>query len=248
MPNHIQNRITFIAPEFAPEPLRDEAEVRVLFDNWKQRVDVILDTIKGEPFDDGEPCKIDFEKIIPSPQVIKDVGEVHFGIVTAVNASVNEPLHDNPLIASLERINRERVKLKEEDLEAYKRSLKAYKETGYAYWYDWNIANWGTKWNAYAQNDERDTEYTIHFQTAWSYPKGIVDAIAKMFPDVQINWDYSDEDSGCNCGRIILRNGHAYVSKLVNESKEAFELYFELHPDKKQYYRLSGNSYEYIED
>lgn len=27
-------------------------------------------------------------------------------------------------------------------------ALRAYEETGYKDWYDWSVANWGTKWNA----------------------------------------------------------------------------------------------------
>ena len=50
-------------------------------------------------------------------------------------------------------------------------------------WYDWSIANWGTKWNAYdiRVQDEWDggdnCEMEIHFDTAWSAPFPIINAL-----------------------------------------------------------------------
>ena len=39
-------------------------------------------------------------------------------------------------------------------------------------WYDWNIANWGTKWDFELENVNRIDEYTISgsFESAWSPP------------------------------------------------------------------------------
>ncbi len=39
-------------------------------------------------------------------------------------------------------------------------------------WYDWNIANWGTKWDFNLENVERVDDYTLtaSFDSAWSPP------------------------------------------------------------------------------
>lgn len=222
MPNHIQNRIQIVGP--------------------KERVAEIFNLLKGDD------CQIDFDKIIPCPQVIKDVGEIHSGIETAVKAVMGAPLDKNPLLAALQARSRENVTLNDDDRPAYDRALKAYQETGYAYWYDWNVDHWGTKWNAYGQNDQRNTEDTIFFETAWSFPEPIVRRLAQIFTDVEILWDYADEDSGSNTGKIICRNGRVYLSKLENQSKEAYDLYFELHPGRIKDYVLVGDTYEYKED
>lgn len=39
-------------------------------------------------------------------------------------------------------------------------------------WYEWNVANWGTKWDASMQHWERTNETTVqlHYDTAWSPP------------------------------------------------------------------------------
>lgn len=222
MPNHIQNRLKIVA---SPE-----------------RVKEVFAAMSDE---DGF---IDFEKIIPSPQSIKDVGEIHYGIVDAVKNAFGAPLHSNDLIASLQAQNRAKNKLKPEDHDAFIKACVAYKETGFCYWYDWNIAHWGTKWNAYDQPDKRDTKDTRHFNTAWSCPVGIVNKIAELFPDVEMFWDYADENSGSNTGRIKIKNGDANADQPKNQSKGAYDIYFDLHPDRISDYELIDGKYQYKEE
>ncbi len=70
--------------------------------------------------------------------------------------------------------------------------------------YEWCIANWGTKWNAYTLNVDWDE---VTFQTAWSYPTPIFEALSKKFPEVVFEIEYADEDSGRNCGKTAWQNG-----------------------------------------
>lgn len=46
------------------------------------------------------------------------------------------------------------------------------KQFGAKDWYDWNIANWGTKWDVNLENINREDEYTLtaSFDSAWSPP------------------------------------------------------------------------------
>lgn len=46
------------------------------------------------------------------------------------------------------------------------------KKYGYSGWYDWNCANWGTKWDLCDVQVDRvdDNTVTLSFQTAWSPP------------------------------------------------------------------------------
>jgi hypothetical protein len=65
-----------------------------------------------------------------------------------------------------------------------KRMLLAAADTGYPGWYEWSIANWGTKWGAY-QYKERDTlpnVFVFEFQTAWNVPVPIFNKLASMYP------------------------------------------------------------------
>lgn len=73
------------------------------------------------------------------------------------------------------------------------------------HWYDWNIRNWGTKWNAYDESisdnlsDESVKSYyiTYEFNTAWSAPAGIIEALAKKIHELKLNvsfsWIYEEE-------------------------------------------------------
>lgn len=61
-------------------------------------------------------------------------------------------------------------------------------------WYEWNNENWGTKWNAHQTNVEVFLETGfLCFDTPWSPPVGIMDALAKMYPNFDIEWKYIEE-------------------------------------------------------
>jgi hypothetical protein len=51
-------------------------------------------------------------------------------------------------------------------------------------WYSWRLNNWGTKWNAYDLNVIQEDEDFCHikFETAWSAPEPIFDAMAEKYP------------------------------------------------------------------
>ena len=89
---------------------------------------------------------------------------------------------------------------------------------GHNNWYDWNNWNWGTKWDCsesiYSQEDKM-----LEFQTAWACPQEILLRMSEMFPDLQFNGSYADEDFGSNAGYIT--NGGAY--SLDDLSEEACE-------------------------
>ena len=64
-------------------------------------------------------------------------------------------------------------------------------------WYDWRLANWDTKWDAYdvvvTDDDPECTE--IEFNTASSPPEAICHALREQNPDVSISWFY--DEPGC---------------------------------------------------
>lgn len=69
-------------------------------------------------------------------------------------------------------------------------------------WYDWSIANWGTKWKATDTCVTRNSsdEVSVSFMTAWSFPTPIWVRLTKDFPELTFRVDYADEDIGFNCG------------------------------------------------
>jgi hypothetical protein len=85
------------------------------------------------------------------------------------------------------------------------------KSYGYDNWYSWRCDNWGTKWNAYEVYWEDEihpvgsTYITgVQFDTAWSTPAPIIEALAKAYPDVTIRVCYADEDIGSNFGEYMF--------------------------------------------
>lgn len=77
-------------------------------------------------------------------------------------------------------------------------------------WYDWNVSNWGTKWNACYVEMRCDSadELGYYFETAWSAPSGVYEKLADLFPNLQIHVDYADEDLGNNCGTFDMSDGY----------------------------------------
>ncbi len=70
-------------------------------------------------------------------------------------------------------------------------------------WYDWNIRNWGTKWDVANTDDETypetelmmDEETTLQysFNTAWAPPTKAMIELSKQYPSLNINLDYEEE-------------------------------------------------------
>ena len=91
--------------------------------------------------------------------------------------------------------------------------LRVLAETGYPSWYEWSIANWGTKWDVDEINiiyeDKGRLDFT--FDTAWSFPEPIFHTLAAKFPEMEI-WCASIEEGNiiCGCGHFTpVRNGEA---------------------------------------
>lgn len=185
---------------------------RMFINGNDEQVEKVLNTILN---DEGN---MDFNKIIPMPESlnVEDSSDGTLGYAIFTNkASVNDKLR----FAQMDKEKQDKYlaigKIYQENLEKY----------GHFTWYKWRLDNWGTKWNAY--DTFNDGAY-IGFSTAWSAPLEIYEALAKMFPDVDISFDWADEDSGYNVGSGNLDDGKLYFTDLDGGSKEAFELYMEI--------------------
>jgi hypothetical protein len=53
---------------------------------------------------------------------------------------------------------------------------------GYKDWYDWNVANWGTKWDFALENVERVNPNTVRaaFESAWAPPIGAYEKLCAL--------------------------------------------------------------------
>lgn len=242
MPNHIQNRLQIIG---------DIHEVQK-----------VMSSIKGE-YDDGSEMQIDFNKIRRMPEGLK--ANPHSGIKTLVEIttgqvnfkSLFEGNKNESFIDALKAsgavkylIDGNSIKnFSEEEFEIFIQCLKNIRDHGHTSWYEWSIENWGTKWNAYEQNDQRSNYDTIYFQTAWSAPIDLMVELSKTFPSVTLQLDYADEDMGSNTGNVTIKSGEI-INAIHPEScsKEGYDIYFDLHPDSINDFRLVDGKYEYIDE
>ncbi len=186
---------------------------------------------------------IDFGKIIPMPESLNISSdrwvmplENQFSANTKMKAHIDE----------LKRYCEKNPNRKEQIINNFNSGIKNYIEYGHATWYNWAVANWGTKWNAYQQ--EKPENNVIMFETAWAGVPDLIDKLSVRFPEVSFTYKWSDEDTGCNCGTGSYKNGELEINRPENCSREAYELAFELRPHYKEYYKLVGDTYEYIDE
>ena len=71
-------------------------------------------------------------------------------------------------------------------------------------WYSWRIQHWDTKWNAYDGYIKIDkSSITFVFSTAWSVPKAIYSELARLYPSLEMEVKWADEDLGSFCGKAV---------------------------------------------
>ena len=93
-------------------------------------------------------------------------------------------------------------------------------------WYDWSLANWGTKWGAYGYDESVDysaNKDSLRFLTAWSAPHPVIEKLSQMFPALTIEHEWADEDIGSNCGRRIYYDGEQIEEYYPDYGRESIE-------------------------
>ena len=101
------------------------------------------------------------------------------------------------------------IKNKYADIEQAKIALENIKKYGCKDWYEWDINNWGTKWNfcdATVTEFFEDGELVYHFETAWSPPIPVIIKMGEMFPQLRFELDYIEEGMAFK-GTLIIDKG-----------------------------------------
>ena len=70
-------------------------------------------------------------------------------------------------------------------------------------WYNWNVRNWGTKWDVAVQDDDKypdtyivdegDTIIAYHFNTAWSPPTEVIAVLSAQYPNCEMSLSFEEE-------------------------------------------------------
>lgn len=220
MPNHIVNHISLHGD---PQKIRE-----------------ILEAIQSDEIGIGS---VDFNKVIPMPKSLdiesgtrtdrglkayRDFIEVYtFGR----SADDSRKALENIPVESEEAFLRQRTDIRRDEWTLGKTAWHNMRRYGAPTWYDWCLNNWGTKWNAYGY-DEEGVDYndgdSLRFQTAWSAPHPILDRLTEMFPDVELEHEWADEDIGHNCGRFRYQGGKRTEKYFPESEKEAIEFACEI--------------------
>ena len=153
----------------------------------------------------GDVVPFSFQNIIPRPVSlnIPSYTGVEIGIdyINGDEAKKKEIEERFTTCENGENILKEYIRLAEIALD----NIKKY---GHKNWYDWNLANWDTKWDAYEPYVNAMTdEIFLSFMTAWSTPEPIFKKLAEQYPGLMIDIDYADEDLGHNCGNYSYVDG-----------------------------------------
>ncbi len=85
--------------------------------------------------------------------------------------------------------------------------------------YGWRVNNWGTKWDLSEQEQgdvadmllSEDTDFTAHFDTAWSPPCQAITALSEKFPNDKFVLDYLE------LGMMFAGTAHIFNGEIVED-------------------------------
>lgn len=95
---------------------------------------------------------------------------------------------------------------------------------GYKDWYDWNVANWGTKWSPRVDDldlDEYNGSWSLsgRCDTAWSPATKLFTKLSELFPTL-VFFTTFDEESQAYVGAEIYYQGKVYGIDFDPSSKD----------------------------
>jgi len=222
MPNHIANKLVITGD--------------------KDILGRLVSSIETPHEDNGEILHIDFNKIIPMPEELTTTECSSKAIESlALYLHLNNKADLIPQLCRFVRI--ENVSGSPDFDERYmmgKKLYELYASIGYTNWYDWRLANWNTKWNAYDTYIEEyePTRLELYFNTAWSSPLPVIEKLVSMFPELQFNYVFADEDFSYNTGMGASEEGCLNMYYPEGGSDEAVALYIESHQcEKNDFYK-----------
>lgn len=143
MPNHVTNRLEINAD--------------------RETVQKVMNFLKGKTDDDNTPCYIDFNNIIPTPEELlierNSSGDLGMKYLEAMQRKPFYYSSDDLRI--IQWVKGLAEKDRKETLQLGALYLENRKKYGYPTWYEWSIATWGTKWNAYHQDLKSQTYFGL---------------------------------------------------------------------------------------
>ena len=95
------------------------------------------------------------------------------------------------------------------DADIYAKQQANLAKYGHKDWYDWCVANWGTKWGD-CDTELLDDSNTIDitFQSAWSPPVDAIIHISTLFPDLVFSMSWYEEGMDFYGGMAVKNGEH----------------------------------------
>lgn len=193
--------------------------------NWCENDRYIYGARRGEIADaiQGSEGVIDFEKIVPMPAELKETtkGSVSSEAEILLGWSTGSNMLDwawvkDAGVTTIEELKAYLVK-RTPELPAIAEKMRALREqTGYSDWYEWSVANWGTKWNvAGGDHVDRGSRIRLTFSTAWSPPKPIVMALSEKYPTSKFSLRFYECGMGFK-GHYAVKGGRVLADAWDN--------------------------------
>ena len=152
-----------------------------------------------------------FNDVVPMPQELKDT--THGGVSMQLERCLGITksfFGDRPTINEV---------YSENDKEEVDKLISNYLKYGYTTWYEWSVENWGTKWDMYEIDCDKNV---LTFQTAWRTPVEWYKEFAKTLPEgVVIKVEYASEDFGYHTGEFELSSEGVVEHEFAGGSFEA---------------------------
>ncbi len=120
------------------------------------------------------------------------------------------------------------------------------KEFGCDNWYDWNVANYGTKWDVEVHDDSyhiSEEVFNANFDTAWSPPGIFLDKLQRKFQNLDVRLTYDLEGSDY-CG-VYETYRHSDGASIQHEELDAQYLGED---GREVYYSSDDGEWYYVDD
>ena len=200
-----------------------------------ERVEEVMASVRSE-----EREVIDFNRIIPMPEPLRDkdhdvLGE--FAAKRLIEQAFPRTLCEYDRRQALQQHAELKPEVRERAEAEGRQMLRNIADYGYASFLRWGYDNWGTKWNSINGNDEMHREgNTLYFETANGYPKPVMEALSRKFPDVIFQYAAADEDIGSFTIKGTFKNG-VFDGVEEHRTPKAFDIAFEMFSECKEKYR-----------
>lgn len=242
MPNHVENHIEYSG---------DARHIRTM-----------LESIKTDKYGIGT---VDFNKIIPMPESLNiEAGSKTNRGLKAYKEFIDmytfgrfaeeaEKALENIPVDSENAFLRQRTDIVKEEWELGKIAWQNIRQYGSPTWYEWSVANWGTKWNAYGYDEY--TDYSgcdeLTFKTAWSVPHPILKKLSELFPNISFKHQWADEDIGMNCGERSYLGGEItdwFIPEGIQATEFALKIWCYEPPELDLVKNSTGTDYINVEN